>query len=67
MSLVTELYRTNKTVIAACKTLGTSFEEDDLEDLEQCAHCNTWWHSFELMPDLDDNNICKFCERTYGR
>lgn len=67
MSLVSELYRTSKSVLAACKTLGISYESEDLEDLEQCSHCNIWWHSYELMPDLDDNNICRFCENTYGR
>lgn len=67
MSLVAELYRTKTSVVSACKLLGIQFDPEDLEDLEQCSSCNIWWHSYELMPDLDDNNICKFCENHYGR
>lgn len=51
----------------ACKLLGVEYDPEALEDLEQCSHCNIWWYSYELTPDLDDNNICKFCEITYGR
>lgn len=66
MALVEELYRTNRSIRTACENLGIEFEADMLEDLEQCSHCNIWYHSFELLPDLDDNNICKFCESYYG-
>jgi len=67
MSLVKELYRTNTSIPDACKTLGIEFNPEDLEDLEQCSSCNIWWYSYELLPDLDDNSICKFCEVRYGR
>ena len=53
------LYRTNISIVAGCEELG-------LEDLEQCTHCNIWYHGYELIPDLDDNNICKFCSTYYG-
>lgn len=66
-SLVDELYRTNKSVLEACRTLGIHFDVEDLEDLEQCSSCGIWWFSFELSPDLDEANICKFCEVRYGR
>lgn len=66
MSLVDTLYRTNKTPHAACRELGIPFDREDLEDLEQCSSCGIWWHSYQLIPDLDDNNICKFCEDRYG-
>lgn len=67
MSLVKELYRTNTNPHVACKILGIEFDPEDLEDLEQCSHCSIWWYSYELIPDQDDNNICKFCESRYGR
>jgi hypothetical protein len=68
VSLLTKhLYKTNKPIHRACKELDITFEEEDLEDLEQCSHCNIWYHGYELVPDLDDNNICKFCEGRYGR
>jgi hypothetical protein len=66
MKLVDVLYRTNRVVGDACEELGIEFSEELLEDLEQCTHCNIWWYSYELIPDLDENNICKFCCGHYG-
>lgn len=54
-------------IVDACRLLGIEFNPEDLEDLEQCSSCGIWWNSYELTPDLDDNNICKFCETNYGR
>ena len=65
-NLVDILYRTNTSILHACEELGLEFQLEDLEDLEQCTHCNIWWHSYELLPDLDDNNICRFCSTHYG-
>ena len=65
-SLSDLLYRTNTSIVAGCEELGLEFEAEDLEDLEQCTHCNIWYHGYELIPDLDDNNICKFCSTYYG-
>ncbi len=65
--LVDSLYRTNQSIVNACLELGLEYEQDMLEDLEQCSHCSIWYHSYELMPDIDDNNLCKFCEEYYGR
>lgn len=65
--LTSALYRTNTSVLSACADLGIEFEELDLEDLERCTHCSIWYKSYELTPDLDDNNICRFCETHYGR
>ncbi len=64
--IVKEIYRTNKLPHKVCSEMGIEFEEELLEDLEQCSHCNIWWHGYELIPDLDGNNICKFCEGYYG-
>lgn len=64
--LVDALYRTNQNVLDTCEELGIEYNVDLLEDLEQCSHCNIWWHGYELLPDLDGNNICKFCEGYYG-
>ena len=60
------LYRTNTSILVACQDLDIEYNPEDLEDLEQCTHCNIWYHSYELIPDLDDNNICKFCGSYYG-
>lgn len=65
--VVTErLYRTNTSLVQVCKELGISTDNVDLGDLETCTHCGVWWRSYELTPDLDDNNICRFCEGYYG-
>lgn len=61
------LYRTNTSIINACEDLGIEYDNEDLNDLEQCTSCGIWWWSYELAPDLDENNICKFCESNYGR
>lgn len=64
MSLLSkELYRTSKKVLEACRDLGIEFNPEDLEDLEQCICCDTWYHSYELEADTD---FCKYCEYTYG-
>lgn len=65
-SLVDRLYRTNQSIGSVCEELDIVFSDDMLEDLERCTHCSIWWFSYELIPDLDDNNICKFCQSHYG-
>jgi hypothetical protein len=65
--LVETLYRTNRSIVYACELEGIEeFDIEMIEDLEQCNHCNVWWHGYELLPDIDGNNICKFCESYYG-
>lgn len=64
--LVDLLYRTNRNIIDACIELDVEFKEEMLEDLETCNSCGIWYHSYQLIPDDDDNNICKFCETHYG-
>ena len=66
MELVNYLYRTNNSIIKACEDLNIEFSSDLLEDLEQCSQCSTWYYSYELIPDQDYNNICKFCVVHYG-
>jgi hypothetical protein len=67
MTELTEiLYRTNRSISSACEELSAVFAMEDLEDLEQCSHCNVWWHDYELIPDQDDNQVCKFCGTYYG-
>lgn len=64
------LYRTNKSIPAALAELGVVLEETDINtslgDLQTCTHCNVWFHDHQLIPDLDDNQICSFCAGYYG-
>lgn len=64
-NLIDKLYRTNHSIALACEQMGVEFNEEMMGDLEACTHCGVYWHSFELSPDEDDNNICKFCETFY--
>jgi hypothetical protein len=66
-TLVDVLYRTNSTISNVCEELGIVFEESLLEDLERCTGCNIWYHSYQLIPDEDDNNICPYCLEYVGR
>ena len=60
------LYRTKISIPDACEELGIEYNKDDLEDLSSCTHCGIWYWEYELIPDLDENNICKFCSQYYG-
>lgn len=64
--LADRLYRTNTSIKDACEELDIEFRQELLEDLETCTHCSIWYHSYQLIPDDDGNNICKFCEGYYG-
>jgi hypothetical protein len=64
--LTDELYRTNTNIVDACRLLGIDYDEEDLEDLEACSLCNIWYWSYELTPDDDGLNSCKFCITHYG-
>jgi hypothetical protein len=66
-TLVDVLYRTNSTISRVCEELGIVFDESLLEDLERCTGCNIWYHSYQLIPDEDDNNICPYCLEYVGR
>jgi hypothetical protein len=61
------LYRTNLSIRTACENLGIPLEENNLENLSQCTHCGIWWYTHELILDLDDNDLCKFCTEYYGK
>lgn len=63
--LVEKLYRTNHSIAQACDEMGVEFDEDMLEDLCQCTHCNVWWYAYELVQDADGNDLCKFCKVYY--
>ena len=63
--LIDKIYRTNQSIALACEQIGVEFSEEMMGDLEACTHCGVYWHSFELSPDTDDNNVCKFCETYY--
>jgi hypothetical protein len=68
--LAAALYRTNHSIERGCEEAGILsklFDDNMLEDLYQCTHCNVWWHDYELTPDDDDNEICKFCVNYYGK
>jgi hypothetical protein len=65
--LVTELKGTRRKLSEVCEDLGIDYDElvDSGElGIEQCSHCNTW--STKLIPDLDGNPICRFCEDLIG-
>lgn len=64
--LIYELKGTRKRLSEVCEDLGIDYEELLEGDLpiNQCTHCNTW--SLKLVPDLDDNLICRFCVELVG-
>lgn len=65
--LIRELNGTRRSLREVCEDLGLDYEDIvDSEDLgiEQCTHCNMW--STRLVPDLDDNPICRFCVDLIG-
>lgn len=66
MTLVERLYRTNTSVLEACRELGIEYNPEDLEDLETCSLCGIHWFSYELLIDTDGLNTCKFCQKYYG-
>ncbi len=65
--LIRELNGTRKRLSEVCEDLGIDYEEllesGDL-GIAQCTHCSTW--STKLIPDLDDNPICRFCVDLVG-
>lgn len=71
MSVLTDLiYRTNKPISTALKELNIHPSTEELKELlgelECCTHCGIYYWSHELIPDLDDNQICRFCSNYYG-
>jgi hypothetical protein len=64
--LVTELKGTQRNLSEVCEDLGIDYEELISGELpiSRCNHCGTW--SLKLVPDLDDNLICRFCVDLIG-
>jgi len=64
--LVAELKGTKRLLSEVCEDLGIDYEEllEHPLPIEQCSHCSTW--SLKLVPDLDDNLICRFCVDLVG-
>lgn len=64
--LVKALNGTYKKLRDVCEDLGIDYEELIEEDLpiDQCSHCGKW--DIKLVPDLDDNPICKVCVEHIG-
>lgn len=66
--LIKELNGTRRSLRDVCEDLGIDYEELlDAEDglgIDRCTHCSTW--STRLVPDLDDNPICRFCVDLIG-
>lgn len=64
--LVTELKGTKRLLSEVCEDLGIDYDEllENPLPIEQCTHCNTW--SPTLVPDLDNNLICRFCVDLVG-
>lgn len=64
--LISELKGTRKRLSEVCEDLGIDYEEliDTELPINQCTHCGTW--SLKLVPDLDENLICRFCVDLIG-
>lgn len=63
MSILTDyLYKKSTSIANACVTLEIDFDQEDLEDLEQCIACDTWRWSYEL----DEEDFCPYCSREYS-
>jgi hypothetical protein len=59
--LINELKGTRRSLSEVCEDLGINYEEliENPLPISRCTHCDTW--SVKLVPDLDDNLICRFC------
>jgi hypothetical protein len=55
------LYRTRNSFRQACQEAGIDYNDELNTSLGECAHCNIWLKPKELIPDLDNNPICKTC------
>ena len=65
--LVKELNNTRRNLREVCEDLGIDYEElTETGDIgcDMCTHCGLW--STRLVPDLDDNPICRFCVDLIG-
>lgn len=64
--LITELKGTKRLLSEVCEDLGIEYDEllENPLPIETCTHCGTW--SLKLVPDLDDNLICRFCVELVG-
>lgn len=65
--LVSALKGTRKRLSEVCEDLGIDY--DELQDsgdigISQCTSCGRW--EITLIPDLDDNPICRFCVDLVG-
>jgi hypothetical protein len=65
--LVRELIGTRKDLAVVCEDLGISLQEVTRgggPGIPQCTHCGRW--EYKLIPDLDNNPICKYCRDIEG-
>jgi hypothetical protein len=60
------LNKTRKSLSEACNELNIDNVNFELLQpiIDQCSHCNIW--SNTLVPDLDNNPICKVCVNLSG-
>lgn len=60
------LFKTRRTLYDTCVELGIDPEQidPDLLLVAQCSHCSVW--NRELITDLDDNPICRYCRDLIG-
>ena len=58
------LYKTRKSVFDFASDL--SYNNCSVSEIEQCSHCGIWLKYKELVKDLDQNLICKFCLQFEG-
>jgi CRISPR/Cas system-associated protein Cas10 (large subunit of type III CRISPR-Cas system) len=65
--LIRELVGTRKDLAATCEDLGINFQDLTKRGgpgIPQCTHCSRW--EYKLIPDLDNNPICKYCRDIEG-
>lgn len=60
------LHRTRKTLMEACIEAGVEFDPGLVTNIQECSNCSIWHKISELIPDLDNNPICKNCKHFYG-
>lgn len=64
--LVKALEGTRHKLRDVCEDLGIDYEElmEGELPIDNCSHCGIW--STRLIPDLDNNPICKTCVEHVG-
>lgn len=66
--LEASLVGTRRNIKDVCKELEIPLDDIDFHNLDvtQCTHCYTWVRTANVIEDLDDNPICKYCAEYIG-